>query len=210
MKGLLLKDFYNLSRMGKQYLLIFAGMSIWAYFMKNPMFISMYVVLCSSMLVLTSFSYDEYAKYDKYSLTMPVERKTLVQEKYALLLLATAGGTMIGIPLGGILALLVKKNFMEVTVTSIVIGCVFLISYSAVFPTIFKSGVEKARLRMIGVYLIIFVLIYILAKSLGQMDGLDEITFLDWMIPPAAVIVAMIVTIISYFVSLRMIENKEW
>ena len=210
MKGLLLKDFYNLSRMGKQYLVIFAAMGVWAYFMDNPTIVSMYVVLCSSMLVLSSFSYDEYAKFEKYALTMPIRKKTLVQEKYVLLLLAVAGGTVVGIPLGGLLNLLLKGDFTELLVTSVILGCSFLIVYAVVFPIVFKLGVEKARLMMVGIYVAIFVILYGVGKLLGQTEGMNEADFFGWLIPLAMVLAAAVVTAVSYFWSLKVIEQKEW
>ena len=209
MKGLLLKDFYNLSRMGKQYLVIFAAMGVWAYFMDNPTIVSMYVVLCSSMLVLSSFSYDEYAKFEKYALTMPIRKKTLVQEKYVLLLLAVAGGTVVGIPLGGLLNLLLKGDFTELLVTSVILGCSFLIVYAVVFPIVFKLGVEKARLMMVGIYVAIFVILYGVGKLLGQTEGMNEADFFGWLIPLAMVLAAAVVTAVSYFWSLKVIEQKE-
>lgn len=209
MTGLLLKDFYNLAKIGKQYLLIFAAMSVWAYFTKNPSFISMYVVLCSSMLVLTSFSYDEYVHFNKYALTMPIERKTLVLEKYILLLLAVAGGTAVGILLGGLLNLMVKENFVELTVVSIVIGCVFWVSYSISIPIVYKVGVEKARMVMVGVYLGVFAVIYVCAKVFGEMEALKNLTYITWLIPAGAVIAAAIATMLSYGVSVSIVQKKD-
>lgn len=210
MKGLLLKDFYNLSRMGKKYLLICAVMCIWAFTMKNPGFISMYITICSSMMVLSSFSYDEYSKFEKYALTMPIEKKTLVQEKYALMLIAVVGGTLAGIPLSGLLNLIVKEDFMELIAVAIVLGSVFLITYSVIFPTIFKEGVEKARMQMVGVYMVIFIAIFLFAKSLGQTEGFSSFHFLNWMVPAGAMLVAAIVFVLSYVKSLKVIEKKEW
>ena len=65
MKGLLLKDLYNLKRIGKQYLLILAFYTIWCVFMKNESMFSMMIILTSSMTVLTSLSFDEAAHFDK-------------------------------------------------------------------------------------------------------------------------------------------------
>ena len=211
MKGLLLKDFYNLSRMIKQYLLILAAMGVWAFFMKNAAFISMYIALCSAMLVLSSFSYDEYARFDIYAMTMPIDRKTLVQEKYVLLLLAVGGGTAVGIPVGGLFGLAFHADFAETAVSSLAVGCLFLIVYSFVFPYIFKWGVEKARMIMVGSYLIIFLL-FIGVLKLAGISGvrLSEMDFLDWLIPTAMTVLAVVVMGASYVISLKIVEKKEW
>ena len=211
MKGLLLKDFYNLSRMMKQYLLILAAMGVWAFFMKNASFISMYIALCSAMLVLSSFSYDEYARFDIYAMTMPIDRKTLVQEKYVLLLLAVGGGTAVGIPIGGILGLAFRADFAETAVSSMAVGCLFLVVYSFVFPYIFKWGVEKARMIMVGSYLIIFLLFFGVMKLAGVSGvRLSEMDFLDWLVPTAMAVLAVLAMGVSYAVSLKIVEKKEW
>lgn len=211
MKGLLLKDFYNLSRLIKQYLLILAAMGVWAFFMKNAAFISMYIALCSAMLVLSSFSYDEYARFDIYAMTMPIDRKTLVQEKFVLLLLAVGGGTAVGIPVGGILGLAFHADFAETAVSSIAVGCAFLIVYSLVFPYIFKWGVEKARMIMVGSYLVIFLLFFGVLKLAGISGvSISEMDFLGWLIPSAMAILAVVVIAVSYVISLKIVEQKEW
>lgn len=63
------------------------------------------------MLVLTTFSYDEHAHFEKYTLTMPVGRGTLVKKKYMLLLLLVAGGTILGMILGGVMTAVFKGDY---------------------------------------------------------------------------------------------------
>ena len=53
-------------------------------------------VMSFSMLILTSMGYDEAAGFDKYALTLPVNREDLVRTKYLLLLLLLAAGFVVG------------------------------------------------------------------------------------------------------------------
>ena len=69
MKGLLLKDIYNLRKVGKQYILILAFFTVYCFFLKNPSFFPMMTVMSFSMLILTSMGYDEAAGFDKYAAT---------------------------------------------------------------------------------------------------------------------------------------------
>ena len=96
MKGLLLKDIYNLRKVGKQYILILAFFTVYCFFLKNPSFFPMMTVMSFSMLILTSMGYDEAAGFDKYALTLPVNREDLVRTKYLLLLLLLAAGFVVG------------------------------------------------------------------------------------------------------------------
>ncbi len=86
MKGLLLKEFYSLIglRNGLFILLVIVAFSGW-----NEMsdFVYTYIPMVLMMLAISSFSYDEYYHWDSYALTMPLDRKTLVQGKYVFVLL---------------------------------------------------------------------------------------------------------------------------
>ncbi len=213
MTGLLLKDLLNLKKLAKQYLLILAVMCVWAAAMKNTSFVSVYMTLCASMLVLTSFSYDEYAHFERYALTMPVDRRVLVREKYLLMFLLVAGGTILGMLLGGVMTLVLKGEMEEMLVTSLVIGCVFMNVYSLIIPAIYKLGVEKARMVMIVAYMGLFVGVFGVAKLLkatGAIGTIGEPAYLETLIPAAAVAVTAIVFACSYFVSLRVIGKREW
>lgn len=110
MKGLLLKDIYNMRKVGKQYLLILLFFTCYCFFLKNPSFFPMMTVMSFSMLVLTTMGYDEAAGFDKYALTLPLNREDLVRAKYLLLVLLLVfsfvlgmlGSTLIGLFMQGI------------------------------------------------------------------------------------------------------------
>ena len=210
MIGLLLKDLLNLKKVVKQYLLILAAMSVWAYFAGNPGFVCMYVVLCSAMLVLTSFSYDEYAHFEKYALTMPIGKKTLVQEKYLLLLLTVVGGTVLGLGTGALMNLALNQKLSEILIMGLGVGCVFLVSYSLVLPMIFKNGVEKARLTMVGIYVVMFLAVYAMAKLLSAGRALEVLARLEHVLPVIILAVVLGIFAGSYRISLKIIERKEW
>ena len=109
MKGLLLKDIYNMRKVGKQYLLILLFFTCYCFFLKNPSFFPMMTVMSFSMLVLTTMGYDEAAGFDKYALTLPLNREDLVRAKYLLLVmllvfsfvLGMLGSTLIGLFMQG-------------------------------------------------------------------------------------------------------------
>lgn len=210
MSGLLLKDLLNLKRLAKQYLVILAAMFVWGVFMKNASFVTMYVVLCGSMVVLTSFSYDEYAHFEKYALTMPITRDTLVKEKYLLMLMLVAGGTALGIGLGAVLTVFLKESILELMVTGLGIGGVFLVVYSAIVPLIYKMGVEKARMCMVGIYIGLFALVFGTLKLIQMGNGISLPGYM-WALLPAVGIAAIAVIFAgSFLISLQIVRKKEW
>ncbi len=213
-----MKDLLNMKRIGKHYLLVLAVMCVWSLWMKNSSFVSMYLVLCSSMLVLSSFAYDEQGQFDKYALTMPITRRTLVKAKYALYLILVLGGMLFGILAGhGVGSIGRSSNVSQegMTETGLAVGAVFLIVYGILIPVIYKIGVEKARLLMVGIYLALFGLIYGLIW-LGKRRGLlvTVIGMSEQQLVRLAVLglffFALLVVIVSYLVSVQIVEKKEF
>ena len=62
MKGLLIKDILNLKNYMKQLILIFIFFTAYGIFLKNGIFVGAMITMMLSMQVITTMSYDEYAK----------------------------------------------------------------------------------------------------------------------------------------------------
>ncbi len=212
MKGLLLKDIYNLKRLGKQYAVICAGMLIWSAFMKNYSFFSMMIMLNGIMSVISSFSFDEAAHFEKYALTLPVTRRELVQAKYILLLTFLGGSFLIGTAGSILLNLIIERGITELPeqlISAASVGCLFLLVFSIMIPGVFKLGVEKARMLLVCIYVGVFGLVWggiYLLRELGiQISDSDASKFFG-----AAAVVVLVLVFISYRVSIKIVEKKEW
>ncbi len=214
MKGLLLKDIYNMRKVGKQYLLILLFFTCYCFFLKNPSFFPMMTVMSFSMLVLTTMGYDEAAGFDKYALTLPLNREDLVRAKYLLLVmllvfsfvLGMLGSTLIGLFMQGDTEPILDQMLSVATV-----AVIFLLVYATILPLVFKLGVEKARMMMMVCYIAVFAGIFIvfkLAVGLGASGELMEEKMM--ILVPAAVILTVLYLIGSYFVSIRIIRKREW
>ena len=105
-KGLLKKDLYNLSSYKASLIVIilFCGIAIIGTESINlaPIIIGVIV----GMISLSTFSYDEISKSNRYILTLPTNRKEIVAEKYILAI----GATIIGGIIGFILTVIVVNN----------------------------------------------------------------------------------------------------
>ena len=98
MSGLVYKDLMNMRRYLKQLLLIFVVfVFIFSFSGNNYSFVAAYGVMLSAMVVLSSMAYDEQAKWDKYALTMPLSRRSLVGAKYLLGLLTVGAGGLLSL-----------------------------------------------------------------------------------------------------------------
>lgn len=157
MKGLMIKDFYNLKKQLALYVIIGAIYSIISAVSTNEGGTSFtgFIMVLSAMLSVTAVSYDERAGFDKYGLTMPVSRKEAVASKYVIGILFTAAGALISAVIGFIFRADMKEFAY---VLSIMAGICFI--YLAVLlPVVYKFGTEKARFAVIAVMLIPFLFI---------------------------------------------------
>lgn len=214
MKGLLIKDFYSISNYKRQYALLLVFMSVWSVFSKSFSFLSMYCILLGGMTVLSVMSMDEAVHFNRYALTMPVSVRTLVKEKYVLVCIC--------IGIGSLLAFLVELIAMatpwyEGVDAWVMVECLsvfFLIAYMITLPIIFKYGVEKARYAYIAVMIAmamgIFGMTYLI-KDPAAMSFNNRNSLPDLLVLMGVLLVLEVATVlISYRVSFKMVEKKEW
>ena len=95
MTGLVLKDFLMMRKTLKTYVLFFVlyfGMSIAGIF---PISVTTSMVtMIIAVLPISTFSFDEMAKWDRYAVSLPLGRREVVGARYLfilLLLLVSAG-----------------------------------------------------------------------------------------------------------------------
>ena len=213
MKGLLLKDLYTVYSYKKQYTLIVGFMLIWAIFMKNVAFISIYMLILGGMLVLSSMSTDEAVHFNRLALTMPISPATLVKSKYILLIITMGGGTILACIINAICLQFLNKWMSGFDWQGIVLtALVFIITYSITLPIIFKMEVEKARYVYIGVMLGLALLILgtasLLEKlgiSLGEIEDVNGGYLIIGLLG-----ISVLVLVISYLCSLKVVKKKEW
>ncbi len=210
MMGLLLKDIFNLRKYVKQIGLSLVIFGLLANHLKNPESLIGMMVLMSSMMVITSMSYDEYAKWDKYALTMPILRKDIVLAKYLLLILASVGGAVVS---GGIAfvmsaAMQIEKP-METILSSGAIVLVMLFLFSILIPILFKLGVEKARIIMFAVIGVPVFAVAGVVKLMKQFHipqpGGDQIKLLGYVFP----VIVLTALFLSYKISVSIFNKKD-
>lgn len=160
MKGLLLKDFFTLSKSLRMFLLlilVFACMP--GYNM------AIFAVVYASLLPVTALSYDERCKWDTLAAMSPYSPAEMVISKYLL--------GYIGILFSAALALTVHAVYGAFSaspdtgyISSIAGGAVSgLLIIALTMPAMYKFGVEKGRIAF-------FV---ILAVTFGAVAGLSAL-----------------------------------
>ena len=209
MLGLVKKDLLMIKGNMRQVILFLVVFLILAFQENNiivivPVFVSMIVFI-------TTFSYDEYNKWDAYAISLPVSRKNIVKAKYVASIILWAIALLVTVVITGIMGLF-EQNLNYFEMFGMILGCVFSIVLleAIMFPLIFKFGVEKGRIGLfVGVFAIAGLLGFIFTGiDLENATGFIEIfnKYYYILIP----LVAVILLVISYFVSKKIYLKKEF
>ena len=215
MKSMILKDIYNITHnMRSLGLLLVMFVFIMLPQGGAPGYITTSCVLCS-MMVITTFSFDNMSKWEKYALVMPVTKQDLVAAKFIVLLLFTAFGAVSGLVLG-IIGGLILGSFhpadpTEWLTTAAVAGagiCAGIFFGSIVIPLLFRFGAEKARILSIVAFLIPVVLGLLVFKllSMGGVVITDKLAFTGLCIAPFLVVIW---TFLMFWISCRVFVKQE-
>lgn len=214
MKGLILKDILNLKKTIKSMLVI--GIAYCILFSNiNPMLLTGLLTLLFTMQSLSSFSYDEYAKWDCYALTLPISKRDFVLSKYVLFIIFPIIGSILSI-IATIIVCLLKNNLALSEILASSMGYLFSMELMILIllPIIYKFGVERGRLMMIIIPFAIGAvgfLIFKLAKGFNLISPtIEQIYVLTPTISILAIIFLAIIGYISYQISLRIIYKKEY
>lgn len=211
MIGLLLKDLFNLRKYVKQISLSVVIFGLFAINLKNPAYLIGMIAMMSAMMVITSMSYDEYAKWDKYALTMPIVKKDIVLSKYILLVVTTLMGTVASGLIALIMSMVMKlQSFKEILLTSGIVSLIMLLLFGILIPILFKYGVEKARIIMFAVFGIPALALVGFAKIMQKLNipkpSMEQVKMLGYAFP----VIVLIVIFLSYNISVSIYNKKEF
>lgn len=207
MLGLIKKDLLmikgNLKAVGIIFV-IFIGMAIF-----QDMNLAFLPVFISFVLFMSTFSYDEYNKWDSYVTTLPNGRKNVVGAKYITTLLLLFASTILTIILS--IAIETTRNEFDMkemlgTIGGSIMATVLLVSIT--YPIIFKFGNEKGRIAMFAVAFLGTSLFAFLLKSVKVSKNV--VLFFEQYGILFLIIVLVILLFGSYLLSKRIYEKKEF
>ena len=214
MKSLILKDLYNIGHNAKSMLLILLVFAIGLIMVSGvESYIISSGVLCS-MMIVTTFTFDDHCKWSKYALVMPICKKDIVKAKFIVLIIFCIAGICVGTIFGvaGGVAMHKMALSMEGIVTMFFMGFVGLI-VSVIFgsmsiPLVFKYGAEKGRMLLLisfAVPLGICFMVYEILMMLG-VKITDQLIFT---ILCASPLIAAIWIYTMYRISCRIFYKQE-
>ena len=127
MKSLILKDLYNISHNSK---VMLAMLLLFAFTTLPQGGTEGYIVMCCllcSMMVVTTFSFDENSKWTKYALVLPLSKKDYVLSKFIILLIFSLIGAAFGLVFGSFLGVVLHKfsgSFTETLLSQLFIALI--------------------------------------------------------------------------------------
>lgn len=213
MAGLLEKD-VRLLMQRKQILLLFLVIAVVLGFSQDSIFILGYLSLCSSIVMVSTISYDELDHGYEFLMTLPITAKIYVKEKY----LFCIGGAVITWLFAAILYFASKMiheeifSFLDELPVTLIFLPIILLMLSILIPFQLKYGMEKSRIILALLAGIIAAAVYFM-KNL--MDGNSKIlaavnSVNDKVVTIILFALGILVTLISYFISSRIMEKKEF
>lgn len=209
MKSLVLKDLYNIGHNARQMFILLLFLAVFLIpAAGGEGFIITSTILCS-MMTVTTFIFDEHCKWEKYALIMPVSRKDYVTGKYAVNLIFMISGILFGI-IAALVSGLMKGSLNPLAVMGCAIAGFFLslLYGSIIIPLIIKFGTESARIIMMGTILVPSAVIFGLYKLAKVLNINISDTVLAIILGVAGILI-LILTAVSYRISIGLFEKKE-
>lgn len=164
----------------------------------------------SVMLFMSTFSYDEYNKWDAYAITLPNGRKNVVKSKYIATLILIFLSVLVTL-ITCIIVGYINQNFEMKGIIETLLGCALavILIQSFMYPFIFKFGIEKSR---IGIFIVVFSLTFIISLISKQEIKISSnlIQFFNIYGMILISVLTLIILLVSYKMSRKIYLNKEF
>lgn len=203
MKGLILKDFLNLKSFGKVtalIMLMYVGFSLYS----NQLgMVSAFMFVFCAMLPLSSQTVDDQSKWNAYAQCMPVTRGQVVLSRYLVITFLLLAAVVFGGLVAAVAVIRGGAVWVEVVSTLAVIVCIILVFNAIVLPVMYKLGAEKARIVTVIVLLLCGAPFMLGWVSEAMIESVASIPL--YLLPVAAIVLC----VISYFISAQVYRRKE-
>lgn len=217
MKGLLIQDFSYLLENIKTYaLMMLFFIVVFVVSGVNSAGIMGVLTFLAFTISLNSFAFDDINSWNKYALTMPLNRSDIVIGKYLYALLSVGVIMVITYVLTivtGIINGEVGVELKNVALASIIVASIVIVFMSIIFPIIFKLGMEKARMLMIAIFIAPAIIVFLGMKLFP--NGLGGLVNFFAGLEPVLTgvgygVIILAILFISIRVSISIMEKKEF
>ena len=217
MKGLLIKDLRLVLKRKQSLFMLLAFCAIIAFSAEGS-FVVAYSAGLAGILGLSTYACDEHDNCFPFLFSLPVDAGTYVKEKYLFCILCDLAGLAIGTAL--FLIASAARGTMDAFREDLVyLSIYFPATLLLIFSTLVNQmifGIERSRLVTLLLYGALFALSAVLAKFAGplgmtQAGGqLPEWMKSDLFLASSVFAFATVVCLVLFFISLRVMKNKEF
>ena len=200
-KALLYKDFNAL----KRYARIMLVVAVICSFIFKEQGSSLIVMIYSASLLLTTMAIDEREHFLRRAISDSGRNKAIVGEKYILLFILVMAAVVISIILEMVMAVIYKRSIEWGSMIIIMLSGFALTSFSGgtTIPLTLKYGAEKARIILLLCYMVPAILMMWLLPSVN-------ITLSTFTLSIVIIIFSLLLYLFSFFVSVKILEKKDF
>lgn len=214
MKALIIKDL-AITRNQTKLILLLAIICVFMAFVNETAFTIGYMGLLLALLALGTISYDDYDHGYSFLFSLPITKTTYVIEKYLFCLASSFVGVLIGV-IATSVANLINGTGLDISGTlsdGIIMILLSMIMVSIMIPLRIKYGTENGKI-VSGIILgALFAGILLFRdRLLLLLIRVDKIS--EGLTPTILILLFALITIIaisiSFFISIKVINNKEF
>ena len=212
MKGLIRNNFYSMEGNIKIAFIIALFLSVISFFVKNSAFIQMIISMQLFIFIAnvgSSLHADVLSKWNIFERTLPVKFSDIIKAKYFSFLMLF----LFGIIMGSITTISVYITSGFSNIQFVLFGYEFGLTLAAttagiMYPLMLKTGTEKNEMIMILSAFIAVGLLVLVAAILSPLTG--EMNIKHSLVGIVSTIIALLIFVGSYFVSVKIYQNKEF
>lgn len=213
MAGLLVKDMRLILR-NKPYVVLFIVLTVMLGFSQEGTFILGYFPYAMMILIINTIGYDEMDNGYQFLMTLPINAKTYVREKYILSLAGAVFSWLIAAILYFASRALHGTSIeiqSEVPLIAAFLSVIVLMG-DLMIPLELKFGIENSRAVVAGLCGVLGVVIFTFAKFTGDNGIVATFSYSmsGGMFACLAVCLMVFLTVLSYVISVRVMEKKEF
>ena len=210
MLGLIKKDFLLIKANLKSMAIIFIVYLILAF--QGTFDVTFIIPLIGIMLFISTFSYDDFNNWNSYAVTLPEKKKNVVRAKYIasiiLTIILAAVALVIGIGISYTKTNSINLNEIISSLMGTMLSSVIIISL--LYPIVFKFGATNGRIILFAVVFGIAGIGTLIAQFVDMTSIINMINRLDSYVLVAIPIISVILIGISYLISNKIYQNKEF
>lgn len=210
MLGLIKKDFLLIKANLKSMIIIFVIYIMLAF--QGTLDVTFIIPLIGIILFLSTFSYDDFNNWNSYAVTLPNGRKNVVRAKYIasiiLMIILAVVAFSIGIGISYIKINSINLDEIISSLMGTMLSSVIIISL--LYPIVFKFGATNGRIILFAVVFGIAGIGTLIAQFIDMTPIINIINKLDNYLLIAIPIIYIILLGISYLISSKIYQNKEF